>query len=213
MGRLDPTRLRVYVVTTAAFAGRGHDDVAAAAIVGGATAIQLRAPELGDAELRRLAADLAGWCRNAGVLFIVNDRPDVAADVDAGGAHVGQADDLRSARAELGPDRILGISVGGPDEAWAAGAAGADYLGVTVWATATKPDADPIGLDGLAMVVGSTDLPVVGIGGIDASSAARVLERGAAGVAVVSAVAAAADVVAATKELARAVQDTGEGGR
>jgi thiamine-phosphate pyrophosphorylase len=204
MADVDRRSLRVYVVTsTGLVAGRGHRDVAVAAIEGGATAVQLRAPELADAELRPLASELAERCRNAGVLFVVNDRVEVAAEVGAG-AHVGQADDPAVARAALGPDGVLGISVADAGEALAAQRAGADYLGVTVWATMTKPEAAPQGIHGLRAVVEATDLPVVAIGGVDAVNAREVLEAGACGVAVVSAVGAAPDPVAATRALVEA---------
>jgi thiamine-phosphate pyrophosphorylase len=197
----------VYVVTASGLVpGRDHADVARAAIAGGATAVQLRAPELDDGALLRLARELAAACRAAGVLFVVNDRPGVAIESGAGGAHLGQGDELVGARARLGPERVLGVSVGDRIEAGAAQAAGADYLGVTVWATATKPEAVPIGLEGLRAIAAGTPLPVVGIGGIDASNASEVLAAGAAGIAVVTAVAAAEDPVAATRELAASVR-------
>jgi thiamine-phosphate pyrophosphorylase len=101
------------------------------------------------------------------------------------------------------------VSVGGVDEAVAAERAGADYLGVTVWATATKPEAVPLGPEGLADVVRATTIPVVGIGGIAASNAALVLEAGAAGVAVISAVAGASDPVAAARTLVDVVERFG----
>lgn len=206
MSPLDPRSLGIYVVTSAGMvAGRGHREVADAAIEGGATALQLRAPELADDELRSLASRLAETCRAAGVLFIVNDRVGIAAEIGAG-AHVGQGDDPLAARDRIGPDGVLGVSVSTPEEALAAERAGADYLGVTVWASATKPEASPVGVDGLRAVVDATALPVVGIGGIDADNARGVLEAGAAGVAVVSAVGAAPDPVFATRRLVDAVR-------
>ena len=135
----------------------------------------------------------------------MNDRPDVAADCGAG-AHVGQEDDPVAARERLGHDGVLGISVTTPLEARGAEAAGADYLGVTVWATPTKPDARPRGLDGLRAIVAATSLPVVAIGGIHLRNAREVLEAGAAGVAVISAVGAAPDAVAATRSLVDVVR-------
>lgn len=184
---------------------RGHRDVALAAIEGGASAVQLRAPELQDDDLLPLATELAAQCRTAGVLFVVNDRLDVALASGADGVHLGQRDDLGHARARIGKDGVLGISVNDVEEARAAEAAGADYLGVTVWATPTKPGAVPHDLDGLRAIVGATALPVVGIGGIEAANAGRVIAAGAAGVAVVSAVATADDPVDATRQLAAAV--------
>ncbi len=203
----DPGTLGVYVVTSAAFGpGRDHRTVANAAIEGGATAVQLRAPELDDDALLPLASELAKVCRGADVLFIVNDRLDVALESGAAGVHLGQEDDPADARRRLGVDRVLGVSVAGADEAVAAERAGADYLGVTVWSTPTKPDAVPRGLEGIGEVVEVTALPVVGIGGIFASNAMLVLEAGAAGVAVISAVAAATDPVAATRTLTGVVE-------
>jgi thiamine-phosphate pyrophosphorylase len=204
---LDPRMLRVYIVTSSAFGpGRDHRAVARAAIDGGATAVQLRAPELDDEALLPLASELAAACREAGVLFVVNDRLDVALESGAAGVHLGQEDDPFGARRRLGAGRVLGVSVGDADEATAAARAGADYLGMTVWSTPTKPEAEPRGLAGLSDVVRATALPVVGIGGISASNIAAVLETGAAGGAVISAVAAAADPVGATRELAAIVE-------
>lgn len=206
MAALDRGSLAVYVVTSSGLApGRGHRDVAVAAIEGGATALQLRAPELSDEQLRPLASDLAERCREADVLFVVNDRLDVAARTGAG-VHVGQGDDHSEARRRMGSGAVLGISVSSPGQAMQAERAGADYLGVTVWATATKPEAAPVGIEGLRAVVDATSLPVVAIGGIDAENAREAVETGAVGVAVVSAVGAAPDPVAATRRLVEAVR-------
>jgi thiamine-phosphate pyrophosphorylase len=204
MGTLSPRAMDVYVVTSGAV-GRTHEEIAAAAVAGGAAAVQLRAPELGDDRLVPLAASLAARCGEAGVLFIVNDRVDVAVESGAAGAHLGQEDDPGAARGRLGHERTLGVSVGSVEEARAAEAAGADYLGVTVWGTATKPEAVPIGLDGVRDVAAATALPVIGIGGIDARNAREVLAAGAVGVAVISAVAAADDALQAVRELRAAV--------
>src|ERR671919_752304 len=87
--------------------------------------------------------------------------------------------------------------------------AGADYLGVTVFSTSTKPDARPIGLDGLSQIVAATSIPVVGIGGIDAANARDVLAAGAVGVAVISVVADADDPIAAVGSLVDAVKRAG----
>jgi thiamine-phosphate pyrophosphorylase len=200
-------RLRVYVVTSSELVtGRGHVDVARAALQGGATAVQLRAPDLRSEELLPLASGLSRLCRNRGVLFVVNDLVDVALKSGADGVHLGQGDDLAAARGRLGPDRVMGMSVETPLQARQAEALGANYVGVTVWSTSTKPEAVPVGLEGLAQVVTGTGLPVVGIGGIDVSNARQVLEAGAAGVAVVSAVGGAPDPVVATRELVATVQ-------
>ncbi len=207
MARLDPRALDLYVVTSGTMApGRTHEEIASAAISGGATAVQLRAPELDDDRLIPLSASIASMCGEAGVLFLVNDRVDVAVRTDADGVHLGQGDDPGAARDSLAAERFLGVSVGTAEEARAAEAAGADYLGVTVWHTPTKPEAVPVGLVGLREVAGATALPVIGIGGIDAGNARQVLAAGAAGIAVIGAVATADDPVRAVHDL-RAVVD------
>jgi thiamine-phosphate diphosphorylase len=200
--------LDVYVVTTGTLvSGRAHGEIATAAVEGGATAVQLRAPELSDDRLLPLATVIARLCVDAGVLFLVNDRVEVAVGCDASGAHVGQDDDPHEARRLLGPERILGVSVKSAEQARAAEAAGADYLGVTVWETSTKPAAVAIGLEGVRAVAGATALPVVGIGGIDAGNARDVLAAGAAGIAVIGAVATAEDPTQAVRVLRASVDD------
>lgn len=187
--------------------------MADAAIRGGVTALQLRAPELhDDDDLLPLARDLADRCRGAGVLFIVNDRPRIAVASGAGGAHVGHGDDPPAARERLGPDRVLGMSVLDVAQAHDAVAAGADYLGVTVWGTPTKPEARSAGLEMVGRIAREAGVPVVGIGGVNVANAREVLAAGAAGVAVISAVVAAEDPEAATREL-RKVVDTYRRGR
>jgi thiamine-phosphate diphosphorylase len=201
--------LGVYVVTAAGLVpGRGHAEVAVGAIEGGANAVQLRAPESSDEDLLPLARELADRCRERGVLFILDDRIDLVLACGAAGVHLGQGDRWQEARLRLGPSLVVGVSVEDTDQATAAEAAGADYLGVTVFPTATKPEATPLGLEGVRKISAATRLPVVGIGGIDAGNARQVLDAGAAGVAVVSAVAAAPDPAAATRELVAVVRGT-----
>jgi thiamine-phosphate diphosphorylase len=207
MARLGPRDLDLTVITTGTLVrDRSHEQIATAAVEGGATAVQLRAPELDEERLLPLALTIRRIC-GEGVLFLVNDRVDVAVASGAAGAHVGQGDEPERARGRLGPDRILGVSVTTPEETRAAESAGADYLGVTIWATATKPEAVPVGLEGLRSVVASTSLPVVGVGGIDVSNAGAVIQAGAAGVAVIGAVATAPDPVEAVRRLRAAVDD------
>ena len=201
------------VVTSAGLVdGRAHREVAAAAILGGADAVQLRAPELPDRDLLPLAAELALACRAAGTVCIVNDRLQVAVAAAADGVHLGQRDQPERAGALLPPGMVLGVSVDTPEQARRAARFGAAYLGVTVWRTATKPGARPVGLGGLRAVCAATRLPVVGIGGIGAGNAAQVLAAGARGVAVVSAVGAACDMVGATRALAAALERPGAPG-
>lgn len=201
--------LGVYVVTAVGLAaGRGHAEVAAGAIEGGANAVQLRTDGYPDDSLLPLATELAGRCRDRGVLFIVEDRVGLALDSGAAGAHLGPGGPWLETRLSLGPDLVLGVTVDDKDQALAAEAAGADYLSVTVFPSTTMPDAVPHGLGRVREITAATGLPVVGAGGIDAANARQVLDAGAAGVAVSSAVAAAPDPAAATRALVATVRGT-----
>lgn len=201
--------LRVYVLTDRALA-RGRDDteIVAAAIAGGATAVQLRWKTGPLREAVRIGREIRLLCREAGVLFVVNDRVDLALVLEADGVHVG-VDDLpvANARALVGDRMIVGYSPPTLDDALRAQAEGADYLGVgPVYATSTKADAgDAVGLDHVAAIARAVEIPIVGIGGIDAGNAGPVVRAGAVGVAVVSAVVAAEDPRSATAALREVV--------
>ncbi|MDR7483041.1 MAG: thiamine phosphate synthase [Armatimonadota bacterium] len=196
--------LRLYVITDRVLSGRSHEAQAEAAIAGGATAIQLRDKAAPARELVEVGRRLGALCRGQGVLFIVNDRADVAVACEADGVHVGEDDlPVPAARRLLGPGRIVGASAGTLEAAVRAEAEGADYLGVgSVFATGTKADAgEAIGVDALARIVRAVRVPVVGIGGITVENAAQVVRAGAAGVAVISAVVAQPDIAAAARAL------------
>lgn len=199
----------VYVITDQRMAGeRSILDVVRAAIRGGATVVQLREKEVTTREMIRLGQALHEITRNAGIPLIVNDRLDVALAIDAEGVHMGQ-DDMPAplARRLIGPDRILGVSAGTVEEALQAERDGADYLGVgDVYGTPSKADAGvPIGLEELAKIARAVSTPVVGIGGITLDNASAVIEAGAAGAAVISAVIRAADPEAAARRLYKVV--------
>jgi thiamine-phosphate pyrophosphorylase len=184
-------------------------DMAAAALRGGATAIQLRHKGASARALCAAGTALQVACAAHGALFIVNDRLDVALACGADGVHLGQ-DDIPAERARRigGAGVIIGVSAATPDEARAAARDGADYLGVgSVHATTTKADAGaPIGLGGLRRVVEASELPVVAIGGIGVAEAPGTLTAGASGIAVVRAVTGAADPAAATARLRAALE-------
>lgn len=197
--------LSLYLVTDSGLSrGRSLTEVVEAALSGGVTALQYREKDKDFRHMLEEARILRQLCREAGIAFIVNDRLDLALAVDADGVHVGQSDmPAQVARKLLGPDKLLGISAGTVDLALTAQAEGADYIGAgPVFATATKPDADqPIGLEGLRSVCSVLKLPVVAIGGINADNAAGIIEAGAAGVAVVSAIVSADDIRKASASL------------
>lgn len=199
----------LYVITDSRISrGRSHREVIKAAIRGGATIVQYREKNASTHQMIDEALELRDLCRGHGVPFIVNDRVDIALAVDADGVHVGQDDMPASlARRLIGRDKIVGVSTENVEQARAAIADGADYLGVgAVFATATKPDAGkPIGIAGLMKIARASTIPIVGIAGIDASNAASVIRAGAAGVAVVSAIVSAEDAERAARELRKIV--------
>jgi thiamine-phosphate pyrophosphorylase len=142
------------------------------------------------------------------VPLIVNDRVDVAHAAGAAGCHVGQKDlPAAAARAILGSDAILGISIDAVEQVRALDQARVDYVAYGPFApTATKPDAgDPIGPDGLATVRRQTMLPLIAIGGVGVDNVAEAVRAGADGIAVVSAIMAAADPGAASRALRTAI--------
>jgi thiamine-phosphate pyrophosphorylase len=195
----------LYVITDAGLSrGRSHTEVLREAIAGGAAVVQLRDKDLTTRELVEEGQKLRSLTLEMGAALIVNDRIDVALAVEADGVHVGPDDmPVALARELVGPGRILGASAGTVDEARAAQADGADYLGVgSVYATGTKADAgEPIGPEGLARIAASISIPVVGIGGIAEANAGEVIAAGGEGVAVISAVVSADDVQAAARRL------------
>ena len=189
--------LRVLVVVEAGLAApRSVVEVVRAAMAGGARAIQLR--NKGDSARELVAAGerLAPILRQAGALFLINDRLDVALTVEADGVHVGPEDlPVAAVRAATPKRFLIGRSADHPDVARRTVADGADYIGCgTVFPTSTKPAAgDVIGVEGLRRVVEAVPVPVIGIGGITVERVRDVAETGASGLAVVSAVMHASD--------------------
>lgn len=200
-------RLSLIVVTDPECGpGRAVVDVVRAALQGGAPAIQLRDKSADARDLVLLARLLLEETRRAGALLFVNDRVDVALAAGADGAHLGDDDlPLPDARRIAPPGFLLGRSVDDLDQARAATAEGADYLGIgPVRDTPSKEDAGAaLGVGGVARVCAAVDLPVVAIGGVDAETAPALSAAGAAGIAVIRAVMAAADPRRATEELLR----------
>jgi thiamine-phosphate pyrophosphorylase len=182
-------------------AARGRDlvELLALALAGGSRMIQLREKEWPSGRLLPLAEKLRAACAAAGATFIVNDRVDLALAVGADGVHLGQ-DDLpaRAARPLLRPGMILGISTHSVEQARAAQADGADYVAVgSMFATTSKADFQLVGPDLMRKLRGEIRVPLVGIGGITPDNVSEVIQAGADGVAVISAVCAAPDPKAA----------------
>ena len=190
--------------------GRTTPEVVAAALEGGIDIVQLRDKAATDRERYETGIRLRELTAVAGVPLVVNDRIDLAAAVDADGVHLGQTDlPVAVARERMGESAVVGVSASTVEQAEAAEAAGADYLGVgAVYGTDSKDvsgDRNGIGTERIAAVADAVSIPVIGIGGIDAENAAPVVEAGATGVAALSAITAAEDPEAATAALRGAV--------
>ena len=198
--------MRLYAVTDRAWLdGRRLEDMVADAIAGGATFIQLREKHAPKERVIQLARALMPICRAAGVPFVIDDEVEIARQVGADGVHVGQSDTAcAQARRVLGENAIIGVSAQTVEQALAAQAAGADYLGVgAAFVTGTKTDAKPISRETIRAITAAVDIPVVAIGGISHDNILELKNCGLDGVAVVSALFAQADVKAAAEELLR----------
>lgn len=199
--------VQLYFVCDRAPGGRPLGEVLPAALRGGVDIFQLRDKTASDEEVLEAAAVARTICAEHGVLFVLNDRPDLAVAAGADGVHVGQDDmPLAEARAIVGPDRIVGRSTHEP--AQLADCAGADYAAVgPVHATPTKPGRPAAGLDYVrhAAAQAPAGLPWFAIGGIDRTNVGDIAAAGARRIVVVRAIAEAADPEQAARELRAAV--------
>ncbi|MGB0927154.1 MAG: thiamine phosphate synthase [Pikeienuella sp.] len=202
--------LSVYLVLDPDLCGEvGMVETARRAALSGATMVQLRHKTASSAEMTALGLALMDALAGTGAKLIVNDDVAAAMACGAHGVHVGQGDmATEKARALIGPDMILGLSVETPARAAAADPALVDYVGAgPVFATITKTDHEPaVGFEGLAAQVAATDIPAVAIGGVKASHAKAVIDAGAEGLAVVSAICGQADIEKATQQIVDAVR-------
>ena len=158
------------------------------ALKGGVTLVQLREKELSEADFEQEAKELLELCHKYNVNLIINDNVALAAKVGADGVHIGQSDmGVEKARAILGKEKTIGVTAKTVEQAKAAEAAGADYLGSgAVFGTSTKKDAKPMDHALLQEICESVKIPVVAIGGIDGGNILLLKGRKMAGVAVVS---------------------------
>jgi thiamine-phosphate pyrophosphorylase len=172
-------------------------ETARAAAEGGASVIQLRLKGASTEDVIELGGPFRFLGEERGVTFIVNDDVQAALALLADGVHLGRDDQGADIARDAG--LMLGRSASSPEEAKLAEDEGAAYIGAgPVWSTPSKPDADPpIGLDGLRAISEAVRIPVIAIGGIDASNARECIDAGAFGVAVVRAASQAADIRAA----------------
>lgn len=210
---------RLYLVTDRPLClGRDLLDVVARAVAGGVTLVQLREKHASTPEFLALGRALLALLTPLGVPLIINDRADIARELGAAGLHLGQGDmPPAEARAMLGPEAHIGLSVETPEQLMTAEALPeglVDAYGFSpVYQTPSKTDAGPgWGLQGLAWARGVVDAgsrrQLIAIGGVNARTAAPVLSAGADGLAVISAICSAPDPELAAREL-RGIIDSG----
>ena len=202
--KCDRQTMRLYAVTDRAWVGRQTlPEQVEAALKGGATCVQLREKELDGAAFLEEAKVLAALCRRYGVPLIINDNVEVALASGADGVHVGQDDlTVEQVRRLAGDRLIVGVSAHTVEQALAAQAGGADYLGVgAVFATATKSDARVLPRETLAKICRAVDIPVVAIGGIGEDNLLQLAGTGVDGAALVSAIFSAPDIEGQCRKL------------
>ena len=175
----------------------------AAALRGGASFVQLRMKEASSREFYQVASDMAKMCQLFKVPFVINDRVDIALAVNADGVHLGQSDlSAAVARNLLGPDKIIGITAATLETVNQAYWDGADYVGAgALYPTGTKEDVKLLSLKEFKELCDQSPIPVVGIGGITAATAADVIELGAQGICAASAILSAPDSEIAARSL------------
>ncbi len=187
----------LYAVTDRSWVGKQtlYEQVESA-LKGGATCVQLREKELDEAAFLEEAVEMKKLCSKYGVPFIINDNVQIALKCGADGVHVGQSDMAAgNVRKAVGDKMIVGVSAQTVEQALAAQAAGADYLGVgAVFPTSTKSDAREVSRQTLKDICAAVDIPVTAIGGINKGNMAELSGTGVDGVALVSAIFAAEDI-------------------
>lgn len=201
--------ISLYLVTNRSMLMNGSlPELVYEAVENGVTAVQLREKECSTREFIRLAIDLKKILDPLHVPLIINDRVDVAMAADASGVHLGQNDmPVSIARKLLGDDKIIGLSVETENDLFNADALDVDYLGVSpIFKTPTKTDTiNEWGLEGLRKISEMTNYKLVAIGGVNKENAKSVMENGADGIAVVSAICASPDPGQSAATLRKAV--------
>ena len=198
------SRMLLYAITDRSWLGeKTLASQVEEAFRGGVSLLQYREKHLQGEEKIRQAKEILELCRRYDVPLIINDDPVLAKEIGADGVHVGQKDmAAQDVRKIIGPDMILGVSARTVEQALAAQAAGADYLGSgAVFHTGTKGDARALDHDVLRQICEAVDIPVVAIGGVTAENALQLQGTGISGIAVISGIFAAEDVKEAAAEL------------
>ena len=197
--------LKLYLVTDRSLScGRPLEYIVEEAVKGGVTIVQLREKECSTREFYELGIRLKAILSVYGIPLIINDRLDIAMAIDADGLHIGQSDlPWNEARRLIGPDKILGLSVETIEQAKASNEMDIDYIGISpVFATHTKVDTfQPFGIEGVKAVSQVCRHPSVAIGGINIDNARLIMENGASGISVVSAISSSVNPCNAARKL------------
>jgi thiamine-phosphate pyrophosphorylase len=198
-------RYGLYVITDEGIArGLSHVEIARKVAEGGADVIQLRDKARTGKDMLTIAVQIREIARSSGVTFIINDRLDLALASDADGVHLGQEDlPVPFARKVSPRGFIIGTSVRTVQEALIAETEGADYVALSpIFDTPTKSDAGPgKGLERLKEIKSAVSIPVIAVGGIGRGNVRQVMDAGADGVAVISAIVGQKDIAKATAEM------------
>ena len=166
-------------------------DIISQAIDGGVETVQLREKDLSSVELYVLASEIRKITREKGANLIINDRVDIALAVDADGVHLGwQSMDIETVRTMIGHDKMIGFSAHNLQEAEEAENSGADYISISpIFDTAYKDYlVEPLGTEKIGKIKEEIGIPVIALGGINENNVSSVLENGADGIAVISAI-------------------------
>jgi thiamine-phosphate pyrophosphorylase len=201
--------VRLYVLLDGGVSLAAFRSLAEAVIGAGAPAVQLRDKALSDRDLVERGHLLRELTRGGKTLFIMNDRPDLAALVGADGVHIGQDDlSVKDARAIVGPRKLVGVSTHSVDQARRAVLDGASYIGIgPAFPSQTKRFHQHVGTEMVAAVVAQVRLPAFAIGGITTANLSQVLEVGCTRVAVSAAVTAAPHPAEAVRTLLRMLDE------
>ncbi|GAB4324615.1 MAG: thiamine phosphate synthase [Candidatus Sumerlaeia bacterium] len=202
---------RLYAITDQAMTGGlGLGEIARRVFAGGCRLLQLRAKTTPFEELLAVGRAMTALAREYEALLIVNDNPYLAREIGADGLHIGQNDvSVEIARDIVGSDLLIGLSTHNAEQVLRAQSQPLDYIAIgPVFATSSKPDADPpLGVDAVRWVVAHSRHPVVAIGGITGENISDVVQTGVDAVAVISALMSASDLTRATTELLEQIRN------
>lgn len=202
--------LRVYAVTDRSWPGeKTLSEQLEEALKAGVTLVQLREKDLDNEAFLEEAKQIKALTDSYGIPLIINDNVQVALACNAAGVHIGQDDmDAGQVRRLLGPDKILGVTAKTVEQAKAAEAAGADYLGSgAVFGSLTKKNAKPMTMELLKEITSSVNIPVVAIGGIHGGNISQLKGTGIAGAAVVSGIFGARNITGAVRSLRQSADE------